>query len=97
MLYNSFVIISIVSVLLFNIIFSLKELYISGDIKISLLVKQGILTRKIYSDLNTKELIIAKACGISCTNFEYAEEGTSKNIRLLVDVPIIYINYIKII
>ena len=78
----SFVLVSIISIILFELIFSIKELYVSGDIKTTLLNKQGIMTKKIYDDLNEDTLTEIKSCGVSCLIFKYPE-GERK---LLVDV-----------
>jgi len=78
----SFVLVSVISIILFELIFTLKELYISGDIKTTLLNKQGIMTKKIYDDLNEDTLTEIKSCGVSCLIFKY--QDTEK--KLLVDV-----------
>ena len=78
----SFVLVSVVSIILFNLIIALKELYVNADIKTSLLNKQGIMTKKIYTDLNNKTLYSIKACGVSCLTFEYSD----KSVELLLDV-----------
>lgn len=88
----SFCLVSVISIMLFQLIFSLKELYVSGDIKTTLLNKQGIMTKKIYDDLNSKTLNGITSCGVSCLTFEY-NEG---EINLLVDPAagtITYDNY----
>lgn len=89
----SFSLVSIIAIMLFNLIFSLKELYVSGDIKTSLLNKQAIMDKKIYEDLNSRNLSSITACGVSCLTFTYAD-GDSAN--LLIDVganTITYDNY----
>lgn len=78
----SFVLVSAISVMLLQLVLSLKELYVSGDIKTTLLNKQGIMTKKIYDDLNTKTLTKITSCGLSCLTFTY-NDGTVSN--LLVD------------
>lgn len=78
----SFVLVSAISVILFELIFTLKELYISGDIKTTLLNRQGIMTKKIYDDLNEDTLQEIKSCGVSCLIFKYQDEEK----KLLVDV-----------
>lgn len=85
----SFSLVSIIAIMLFNLIFSLKELYVSGDIKTTLLNKQGIMTKKIYEDLNNRYLKQITACGISCLNFVYSD-GTAK---FLIDVGANSITY----
>lgn len=78
----SFTLVSVISIILFELIFSLKELYVSGDIKTTLLNKQGIMTKKIYDDLSDDTLTSITSCGVSCLIFNY--QGTEK--KLLVDV-----------
>lgn len=78
----SFVLVSVISIILFELIFSIKELYVSGDIKTTLLNKQGIMTKKIYDDLNEDTLTEITSCGVSCLIFKYPEEEK----KLLVDV-----------
>lgn len=78
----SFTLVTVISIILFELIFSLKELYISGDIKTTLLNKQGIMIKKIYDDLSTDELSSITSCGVSCLDFTYPDGKK----RLLVDV-----------
>lgn len=85
----TFSLVSIIAIMLFQLIFSLKELYVSGDIKTTLLNKQGIMTKKIYDDLDNKTLTNITACGISCLTFNY-EEGS---VQLLIDVAAGIITY----
>lgn len=88
----SFTLVTVISIMLFQLIFSLKELYVSGDIKTTLLNKQGIMVKKIYEDLNNKDLTSITSCGVSCLTFSYS--GENKN--LLVDVAantLTYDNY----
>lgn len=78
----SFSLVTIISIILFQLIFSLKELYVSGDIKTALLNKQGIMVKKIYDDLNEDTLTEITSCGVSCLTFKYGEIEK----ELLVDV-----------
>lgn len=78
----SFTLVSIISIILFQLIFTLKELYVSGDIKTTLLNKQGIMTKKIYDDLNDDTLTGITSCGVSCLIFKYQDEER----KLLIDV-----------
>src|SRR5574344_2521347 len=78
----SFTLVTVICIILFELIFSLKELYISGDIKTTLLNKQGIMIKKIYDDLSTDELSSITSCGVSCLDFTYPDGKK----RLLVDV-----------
>lgn len=78
----SFCLVATISIMLLQLVLSLKEIYVSGDIKTTLLNKQGIMTKKIYDDLNSKELSSITSCGLSCLTFTYTDK-TSAN--LLVD------------
>ena len=48
----SFCLVAAVSITLLQLVLTLKEVYLSGDVKTTLLNKQGIMTKKIYDDLN---------------------------------------------
>lgn len=88
----SFSLVTAIAIILFQLIFSLKELYVSGDVKTTLLNKQGIMTKKINEDLENKTLLAINSCGVSCLTFEYTEG----NVELLVDVAantVTYDNY----
>lgn len=78
----SFVLVSTISIILLQLVLSLKEVYLTGDVKTTLLNKQGIMTKYIYDDLNEKDLKNITRCGLSCLTFTYSD-NTSKN--LLVD------------
>ena len=78
----SFILVSTISIVLLQLVLSLKEVYLSGDVKTTLLNKQGIMTKYIYDDLNNKDLRSLSTCGLSCITFTYSD-GTVKN--LLVD------------
>lgn len=89
----SFCLVATISIILLQLVLVLKSVYISGDVKTTLLNKQGIMTKKIYDDLNNKDLISINSCGLSCLTFAY-NDGTSAN--LLVDPgnkTITYNNY----
>lgn len=78
----SFTLVATISIVLLQLVLSLKEVYLSGDIKTTLLNKQGIMTKNIYDDLNKKSLSSITTCGLSCVEFTYSE-GTKK--KLVVD------------
>ena len=89
----SFCLVSAIVVMLFQLIFTLKELYVSGNIKTMMLNRQGIMTRKIYEELNSKDLTEIKACGISCLTFNFLD-GSSSTLSLDVAAnTITYGNY----
>lgn len=78
----SFCLVAAISIILLQLVLSLKEVYLSGDVKTTLLNKQGIMTKKIYDDLNKKDLTSVNSCGLSCLSFNYNDGTISK---LLVD------------
>ena len=78
----SFALVATISIVLLQLVLSLKEVYLSGDVKTTLLNKQGIMTKNIYDDLNKKTLNSITSCGLSCLTFTYSD-STVKN--LIVD------------
>lgn len=78
----SFCLVAAVSITLLQLVLTLKEVYLSGDVKTTLLNKQGIMVKKIYDDLNNKDLNSITSCGVSCLNFTYGDGTITK---LLVD------------
>ena len=48
----SFVLVATISIVLLQLVLSLKSVYLEGDIKTTLLNKQGIMTKYIYDDIN---------------------------------------------
>ena len=78
----SFILVSTISLILLQLVLSLKEVYLTGDVKTTLLNRQGIMTKAIYDDLNEKELKSIDRCGLSCVTFTYNDNSTK---NLLVD------------
>lgn len=70
-LMTTFVLISIIGTLLIQLTITLKEIYINGDMKTTLLTKQSTITDKIESDLNNNKLISLTSCGETCIDFTY--------------------------
>jgi hypothetical protein len=79
----SFCLVAAVSITLLQLVLTLKEVYLSGDVKTTLLNKQGIMTKKIYDDLNSYTLTEINSCGISCLSFSYSE--LDEDVKLIVD------------
>lgn len=77
----TFSLISVITLLLFEIIISLRELYIKGDLQTTLLSKQGILTKKLSNDLEELKLKSITDCGPYCITFNY-QMGVSYNLSL---------------
>lgn len=67
-----------ICILLFQVVLKLKEVYISSDVKTTLLNKQGVMLQKIYKDFDTKELRYINYCGLNCISFEFYD-GTISN------------------
>jgi hypothetical protein len=78
----SFSLTMIVVALLFQMLLSLKDLYISSGFKSQLLNKQALMSSKINNDLKNKKIIIALKCGDNCLNFFFDDNTNSK---LIVD------------
>lgn len=94
----SFCMVAAISITLFQLIISMQDLYLSGNVKTTLLNKQGILTRRMYDDIHNYQLQQVEACGVSCLTFTYLNESTSetKIAELLIDpynLSITYDNY----
>lgn len=67
----SFCLIAAISLLLFQLIISLKTLYLNGNIKSTLLAKQGIMLQRINDDFDNNNLTTVTSCGLSCLTFIY--------------------------
>lgn len=74
----SFVLTSVIVLLLFQLVIVLKELYISAGIRSQLLTKQTIISQKINSELNDKEIIVASRCGTTCIEFIFDDDSISR-------------------
>ncbi len=75
----TFVIVS----LLFQVLLSLRDVYVSSGIRTQLLNKQTIISSKINEDLYNKNLEAVLKCGRNCLNFIYSD---GSNARLVIDV-----------
>lgn len=91
----SFCMVAAISITLFQLIISMKDLYLSGNVKTTLLNKQGILTKRIYDDMYNYTLKEVSSCGISCLTFNYLNERTSetKTAELSIDPYNVSITY----
>lgn len=79
-LMTTFILISIIATLLIKLVITMKEVYITGDLKTALLTKQGTMTDKIMSDLNENSIISLNSCGDLCITFEY--DNGSKDLKI---------------
>lgn len=75
----SFCLIFTVCILLFQVVLSLKELYIKSDVETTLLNKQGIILNKMYKDFKNKGVSLATSCGNSCVSFVFLD-GDEKQL-----------------
>ena len=80
----TFSLIAVITILLFQLIISLREVYIKGDLQTTMLTKQGILTKKINDDLNNLHLKSITSCGAFCITFHY-QTGASYNLSLNIE------------
>lgn len=78
-LLASFVLSSVIIIIMFQLIINLKELYQTSGLKTELINKQNIMTNKIYTDLIEKELIQFSSCGSGCIDFTF-NDNTNKTL-----------------
>lgn len=76
----SFAITMIVVAFLFEMIITLKNVYVSSGIKSQLLTKQAIISNKINGDLKNKKIKIVLKCGTGCLNFIFEDNSSTKLI-----------------
>ena len=72
----TFTLVSTISFLLFQLIFGLKEIFVSTKFKTNLLTKQANLTRRINNDLLNYQIIKFDNCIRSVTNANLCMEIT---------------------
>ncbi len=80
----TFSLISVIVILLFQIIISLREVYIKGDLQTTLLSRQGILTKKINDDFQNLKLKSITSCGKFCITITYMD-NSAYNLSLDID------------
>lgn len=80
----SVTILTVIVMLLFQTIISLKEVYNSSGIKTEMLNKQSLINKMINDDLRTKKIELATTCGSenACLAF-YFQDGTQKTLELI--------------
>lgn len=76
----SFTLTMVIVVILFEIIVSMKELYVSSVTKTELLNKQNLFTDYIYSDIYNNGLNNISTCGDNCISFGF-QNGQTKNLE----------------
>ena len=80
----SFTLISIIVFFLFEIIFALKNIYISSGIRTKLLTKQTIITENINDDFVSKNLIAAARCTDNTTDNACIDFTFDDGVRRLI-------------
>lgn len=76
----SFTLTMAIVIILFEIIVSMKNLYVSSATKTELLNKQNLFTDYIYSDIYNYGLNSISVCGDDCIALTY-DTGVTKNLR----------------
>lgn len=89
----SFSLITVILILLFEIIISVREIYFSAGIKTELLSRQVLMTEKINDDFYSNEIVNIVNCGQNCLTVSFSD-GTSKNLSIDIENKIFqYGNY----
>lgn len=88
----SFSITTIVVVLLFQLLISLKNLYNETGHKTELFIKQATITEQINKELTSKTIISVDDCGEECIIFNFSDGSNSK---LLINREENFIHYGK--
>ncbi len=70
-----------IAAFLFQIILSLKEMYIKVSVKTNLLTKQSLISRNINRDFNSKVITQINNCGEYCINILF-NDNTSKILNV---------------
>ena len=82
-LITSFVLASIVFIILFNVILSLKDVYVDNGLKTKLLIEQANLSRSLNKEINSSKTIISinKSVDEQSLNYTFTySDGTSKTL-----------------
>ena len=86
-LITTFGLVMTITLLLFELVVSLKQIYINVGMRNLLLNKQAIIEKNIYDDLNNKKIKVASRCGTNCLTFvfddnSYFEDLIIENITI---------------
>lgn len=73
----SFTLGMIIMFFLFEIILSLKELYVSSGTKTELLMKQAIISRNMNDEFKEKNIKMVLKCGSNCLTFIFEDNSSS--------------------
>ena len=77
-LITSFVLVSLIVTLLFEVLFIIKNLYSDSGVKTELLIKQALISEKINDEFNSKNIMVARKCGDTCVEFKFTDGSSSK-------------------
>ncbi|MDD3392802.1 MAG: hypothetical protein PHE54_04610 [Bacilli bacterium] len=77
----SFSLTTVIALLMFQMIISLKNIYVKVGVKTSLLTKQSLISRTINRDLDDKTVTSLTSCGDSCIEIGYTD-GTVKQLKI---------------
>ncbi len=86
----TFLLISTVSVLLFELFVSLQQMYNRGEIQTRLLINTANFQRRIEQDLANSSQVTIENCGTNCVKFTL--DGLEKNLKI-ENNNLIYDNY----
>ena len=82
----------VVVVLLFQIVLTLKDIYVSSGIKTEIFTKNSNFIRFVQNDLHNKSLVSFTSCGTQCYQFGYSD---GSNIQLSTNIAQRTISYGK--
>lgn len=87
----SFTITLIVILLLFQVVLSLKDLYVKDGIRTELLIKQSMMGQKITTDLNEHKIVAVTKCTSEnhCLSFTF-DDGSIKTLSYNKDTNIFH-------
>ena len=80
-LITTFALVMTITLLLFELVVSLKQIYVNVALKSLLLNKQAIMEQKIYDDFNNKKIKIASKCGENCLTF-FFEDNSQATLKI---------------
>lgn len=80
-LIASFTLALVIMFFLFQIVITVKELYVSSGLKTEMLIRQANLERQIGLDLKEKVLTKVATCGTDCYTLTFGD-STSKELKV---------------
>ncbi len=87
---STFLLLSVILVLLVELLLSLKSMYKEGDLKTTLYINQANMEKQIYSDIFNNRNISLASCGINCVTI--TTDNTTKQLKI-INNSITYDNY----